>query len=52
MLLADGRIARDATIVCMVTGHGFKDFKVWRAMPAADGEDLPSGAIPAPASAV
>ncbi|BBK39215.1 threonine synthase [Allostella sp. ATCC 35155] len=43
MLLADGRIGRDATIVCMVTGHGFKDFKVWRAMPPASGADLPVG---------
>ncbi|BBK44755.1 threonine synthase [Allostella vacuolata] len=34
VLLADGRIARDATVVCLVTGHGFKDLKVWRDMPA------------------
>ncbi|BBK34134.1 L-threonine synthase [Stella humosa] len=34
MLLADGRIARDASVVCLVTGHGFKDLKVWREMPA------------------
>lgn len=34
MLVADGRIARDARVVCLVTGHGFKDLKIWRDMPA------------------
>ncbi len=34
MLIADGRIARDASVVCLVTGHGFKDLKVWRDLPA------------------
>ncbi|WP_374447849.1 threonine synthase [Stella sp.] len=50
MLLADGRIARDATVVCLVTGHGFKDFKVWRDMPPA-AEDRRLAAIPLPAAA-
>ncbi|MGE0718834.1 MAG: threonine synthase [Alphaproteobacteria bacterium] len=43
-LAADSRIPPGANVVCMVTGHGFKDLKVWREMPAmthrlAPGED-------------
>jgi threonine synthase len=47
LLLADGRIAKDATVVCLVTGHGFKDFKVWRDMPAEPGQDRPLESAPA-----
>src|SRR5690606_18700228 len=32
-LLASGRIPMDAVIVCMVTGHGYKDMKIYRGMP-------------------
>lgn len=32
-LVADGRIAPDATVVCLVTGHGFKDFAAWQGIP-------------------
>jgi len=31
-LIAAGIIDRKASIVCMITGHGFKDFKVYREM--------------------
>lgn len=33
-LAADGRLARGSRVVAMVTGHGFKDLKVWREMPS------------------
>lgn len=33
-LLADGTVSRDASIVCLITGHGFKDAKVYQEMPA------------------
>jgi threonine synthase len=29
-LFAQGHIARDAVVVCIVTGHGFKDFAAWK----------------------
>jgi threonine synthase len=28
-LVADGRLGQGDTVVCMITGHGFKDSKVW-----------------------
>jgi len=34
ILLTSGRIQKDAVIVCMVTGHGYKDMKIYRDMPA------------------
>ena len=33
-LLATGALARDARVVCLITGHGFKDAKVYQEMPA------------------
>ena len=33
-LLASGRIPNDATIVCMVTGHGYKDMRIYRDLPS------------------
>lgn len=32
-LVKSGRIPQDAVIVCMVTGHGYKDMKIFRALP-------------------
>ena len=32
-LIVSGDIAADERIVCMVTGHGFKDFGIYRQMP-------------------
>lgn len=33
-LCRDGRMDRGGTVVCLVTGHGFKDFKVYRDLVA------------------
>ncbi|EHL99438.1 threonine synthase [Acetobacteraceae bacterium AT-5844] len=33
-LLAEGAIPPDARVVCLMTGHGFKDAALWRSMPA------------------
>ncbi|PTM40984.1 threonine synthase [Bosea sp. 124] len=33
-LLATGTLARDAKVICLITGHGFKDAKVYQDMPA------------------
>jgi threonine synthase len=33
-LWAAGRLDPGAVAVCMITGHGFKDMRVWQAMPA------------------
>ncbi len=33
-LLTSGRIPLDSVIVCMVTGHGYKDMKIYRDMPS------------------
>jgi threonine synthase len=33
-LVAEGAIPADARVVCLVTGHGFKDAALWRDMPA------------------
>lgn len=33
-LVADGRMPPDARVVCMITGHGFKDGKAYTEMPA------------------
>jgi threonine synthase len=46
-LLALGRMARDARVVCLITGHGFKDAKVYQDIPArtysvADPSDIAS----------
>ncbi|MCU4179241.1 threonine synthase [Bosea sp. BH3] len=32
-LLADGRLPADARIVCLITGHGFKDARAYQEMP-------------------
>jgi len=32
-LIETDRISRDAIVVCMVTGHGYKDMKVFRSLP-------------------
>ncbi|MCC7272096.1 MAG: threonine synthase [Alphaproteobacteria bacterium] len=50
-LAADGRVAAGARVACLVTGHGFKDLKAWRELPAhtrrlATDED-PAGAVDA-----
>lgn len=44
-MVQNGQIAPDARIVCMITGHGFKDFKIYRDMPVtqetvSSGEDI------------
>lgn len=33
-LLTSGRIPNDAIVVCMVTGHGYKDMKIYRDLPS------------------
>lgn len=35
-MLEAGDIDRDADICCMITGHGFKDFKIYREMPVRE----------------
>ncbi len=32
-MLGSGRIPSSATVVCMMTGHGYKDMKIYRGMP-------------------
>jgi threonine synthase len=32
-LVTSGRVSRDARIVCMVTGHGLKDMKIYKELP-------------------
>jgi threonine synthase len=32
-MLADGRLPPDSRIVCLITGHGFKDARVYQEMP-------------------
>jgi threonine synthase len=47
-MIAAGEIGPDDSIVCMITGHGFKDFKIYRDMPVREisvASDAPVGEI-------
>ena len=47
-MLARGDIGPDERIVCMVTGHGFKDFGIYRQMPVHEirvEADAPASAV-------
>lgn len=47
-MTAAGEIGQEDTVVCMITGHGFKDFKIYRDMPVREisvASDTPIGEI-------